>query len=186
MIYADRADDGPGSRFDAWTLCRRVPSTGDDPWGFRPGSPPIVTRGHEPRRSVYGLARPGQGSLHPSEGVDSPMKDSLAPAQARVRKNRTGRNHSMGLKRTPRFLLLSLGYAAVLAGCFVLALLLRFEFVVPDRYWQGAFSSLPWFVGFSLLGFFVAGLYHGLWRYASTVTLFQVFKGATLSAAVLV
>jgi len=58
--------------------------------------------------------------------------------------------------------------------------------VVPQRYWDGAVSSLPWFVGFSLLGFFVAGLYHGLWRYASTVTLFQVFKGATLSAAVLI
>jgi len=114
------------------------------------------------------------------------MKDSPAPAQARLRKNRTVRNHSMGLKRTPRFLLLTLGYSAVLLGCFVLALLLRFEGVVPARYWDGALQSLPWFVGFSLVGFFVAGLYHGLWRYASTVTLFQVFKGATLSAAALV
>ncbi|TMQ69428.1 MAG: NAD-dependent epimerase/dehydratase family protein, partial [Candidatus Eisenbacteria bacterium] len=31
----------------------------------------------------------------------------------------------------------------------------------------------------------VAGLYHGVWRYASTVTLFQVFKGVTLSAVAL-
>ena len=92
----------------------------------------------------------------------------------------------MGLKRTPRFLLLSLGYAAVLIGCFVIALLLRFEFVVPARYWAGARQVLPWFVALSLAGYFVAGLYHGLWRYASTVTLFQVFKGATLSAAMLV
>ena len=34
----------------------------------------------------------------------------------------------------------------------------------------------------TLAAFFLAGLYHGLWRYASTVTLFQVAKGVTLSA----
>jgi FlaA1/EpsC-like NDP-sugar epimerase/lipopolysaccharide/colanic/teichoic acid biosynthesis glycosyltransferase len=92
----------------------------------------------------------------------------------------------MGLRRTPRFLLLTLGYAAVLLGCYLLSLTLRFEGSVPPRYWQGALQAAPWFVGLSLLGYLVAGLYHGLWRYASTVTLFQVFKGATLSAAALV
>jgi len=92
----------------------------------------------------------------------------------------------MGLKRTPRFLLLTLGYTAVLLGCFVLSLVLRFEGSVPARYWEGASRIAPWFVVLSLVGYRVAGLYHGLWRYASTVTLFQVFKGATLSAAALV
>src|SRR5262249_43446497 len=36
------------------------------------------------------------------------------------------------------------------------------------------------------VGFWFAGLYHGLWRYASTVTLFQIVKGVTLSVASLV
>ncbi|MEO5618477.1 MAG: polysaccharide biosynthesis protein [Candidatus Eisenbacteria bacterium] len=92
----------------------------------------------------------------------------------------------MGLKRTPRFMLLTLGYVAVLQGCYMLSLLLRFEGSVPPRYLAGAVQAAPWFLGLSLLGYLVAGLYHGLWRYASTVTLFQVFKGATLSAAALV
>jgi FlaA1/EpsC-like NDP-sugar epimerase/lipopolysaccharide/colanic/teichoic acid biosynthesis glycosyltransferase len=87
----------------------------------------------------------------------------------------------MGLKRTPRFLLLTLGYALVVNGCFLIALLLRFEGDIPARYWRNWLQFLPWFTLLSLLGYRVSGLYHGLWRYASTVTLFQVFKGATLS-----
>jgi FlaA1/EpsC-like NDP-sugar epimerase/lipopolysaccharide/colanic/teichoic acid biosynthesis glycosyltransferase len=92
----------------------------------------------------------------------------------------------MGLKRTPRFLLLTLGYGAVVQGTFLLALVLRFEGSVPSRFWHGWLQALPWFVALSLLGYLVSGLYHGLWRYASTVTLFQVFKGSTLSAASLI
>jgi FlaA1/EpsC-like NDP-sugar epimerase/lipopolysaccharide/colanic/teichoic acid biosynthesis glycosyltransferase len=88
----------------------------------------------------------------------------------------------MGMKRTPRFILLTVGYGAVAQGCFALALLLRFEGSIPARYVQGWLLVLPWFTALSLLAYLVAGLYHGLWRYASTVTLFQVFKGATLSA----
>ncbi len=88
----------------------------------------------------------------------------------------------MGLKRTPRFLLLTLGYSAVLSACFALSLILRFEGDVPPRFWDGALRAAPWFLALSLLGYRVSGLYTGLWRYASTVTLFQVFKGATLSA----
>ena len=80
----------------------------------------------------------------------------------------------------------AIGYSAVLMGCYVLALFLRFEGVVPARHWQGTLRAAPWFVVLSLLGYHLAGLYHGVWRYASTVTLFQVFKGATLSAASLV
>src|SRR6185436_1473930 len=63
---------------------------------------------------------------------------------------------------------------------------LRFEGDVPQRYLQGYAQAAPWFTVLSLAGFFAAGLYHGLWRYASTVTLFQVFKGVTLSSAALV
>jgi FlaA1/EpsC-like NDP-sugar epimerase len=114
------------------------------------------------------------------------MKGFLFPGPTRLRTSKTSRSNHMGLKRTPRFLLLTLGYTAVLTGCFVLSLLLRFEGIVPARHWDGAAQILPWFVLLSLVGYFVAGLYHGLWRYASTVTLFQVFKGATLSAAALV
>ena len=91
----------------------------------------------------------------------------------------------MGLRQTPRFFLLTLGYALVVNACFLIALLLRFEGSIPARYWHGWLQVAPWFTLLSLIGYRVSGLYHGLWRYASTVTLFQVFKGATLSALAL-
>ncbi len=92
----------------------------------------------------------------------------------------------MGLKTPPRFLTLTLGYALLLQVAYVLALLLRFEGAVPAQYWRGYLVVAPWFTGLSLAGFFFAGLYHGLWRYAGTVTLFQVLKGVTLSGVSLV
>jgi FlaA1/EpsC-like NDP-sugar epimerase len=92
----------------------------------------------------------------------------------------------MGLKKTPRFLVLSIGYAVIIQVAYLMALLLRFEGEVPRRFWIGYLQVAPLFTLASLAGFFLAGLYHGLWRYASTVTLFQVAKGVTLSAIALV
>src|ERR1044072_1005329 len=91
----------------------------------------------------------------------------------------------MGLRNTPRVLLLTLGYAGILQAAYLAALLLRFEGDIPLRYWNGYFQVAPIFTALSLAAFFLAGLYHGVWRYASPVTLFQVFKGVTLSAATL-
>jgi FlaA1/EpsC-like NDP-sugar epimerase/lipopolysaccharide/colanic/teichoic acid biosynthesis glycosyltransferase len=90
------------------------------------------------------------------------------------------------VQKTPRFLVLTIGYALLLVMCLLGALLLRFEGDVPPRFWAGFLIAAPIFTVLSLGGFYVAGLYHGLWRYASTVTLFQIFKGATLSALALV
>jgi FlaA1/EpsC-like NDP-sugar epimerase/lipopolysaccharide/colanic/teichoic acid biosynthesis glycosyltransferase len=91
----------------------------------------------------------------------------------------------MGLKKTPRFILLTLGYVCVLHASYLAALLLRFEGDVPQRFWTGYGQIALAFTVLSLAGYFLSGLYHGLWRYASTVTLFQVFKGVTLSAMAL-
>jgi len=92
----------------------------------------------------------------------------------------------MPFRRAPRFLVLTVGYAGIVNLAYLAALVLRFEGQVPARFWNGYLEVAPAFTLLSLLGFFLAGLYHGLWRYASTVTLFQVFKGVTLSAASLV
>ncbi len=86
------------------------------------------------------------------------------------------------MHKTPRFLVLTIGYALLLQAAFLGALLLRFEGDIPARFWTGYLIAAPFFTVLSLGGFYVAGLYHGLWRYASTVTLFQILKGATLSA----
>lgn len=92
----------------------------------------------------------------------------------------------MRMRKTPRFVILTVGYAILLQIAYISGLMLRFEGEVPLRYWQGYLQATPWFTVLSLAGFFAAGLYHGLWRYASTVTLFQVFKGVTLSSAAMV
>jgi len=88
----------------------------------------------------------------------------------------------MSTRQTPRYLLLTLGYAALLQASYAAALLMHFDGAVPPHYWTSYFAIAPFFTALSLGGFFFAGLYHGLWRYASTVTLFQIFKGVTLSA----
>ncbi len=88
----------------------------------------------------------------------------------------------MSWKRVPRYTLLTLGYAALLELSCVLALLLRFDGAIPAPEWAALIDLAPAFTLLSLAGFLIAGLFHGLWRYAGTVTLFQIFKGVTLSA----
>jgi FlaA1/EpsC-like NDP-sugar epimerase len=89
----------------------------------------------------------------------------------------------MNPKKLPRLLILTVGYAVLLQVCYLLSLLLRFDGGVPERYAHGYLVAAPYFTALSLLGFVAAGLYHGLWRFAGTATLFQVVRGATLSAA---
>ncbi len=81
----------------------------------------------------------------------------------------------MPLKRVPRYILLTIGYSLILQAAFIAGLMLRFEGQVPSRYWVGYLIAAPIFT-----------LLYGLWRYASTVTLFQIFKGVSLSAMSLV
>src|SRR6185503_9193430 len=88
----------------------------------------------------------------------------------------------MGLKRAPRYVLLAIGYALIVNLAYLAALLLRFDGDVPQRFWAGYFAIAPAFTLLSLIAYFYAGLFHSLWRFASTVTLFQILKGATLSA----
>ena len=49
----------------------------------------------------------------------------------------------MGLKKTPRFLLLSIGYAFIIQVSYLTALLLRFEGVIPPRFWNGYLQIAP-------------------------------------------
>ncbi|HEY6866665.1 MAG TPA: nucleoside-diphosphate sugar epimerase/dehydratase, partial [Candidatus Eisenbacteria bacterium] len=91
----------------------------------------------------------------------------------------------MAWNRAPRYTLLTLGYAALLQLACGLALVLRFDGVIPADAWSAYIDLAPAFTLLSLAGFLIAGLFHGLWRYAGTVTLFQIFKGVTLSAVAL-
>jgi FlaA1/EpsC-like NDP-sugar epimerase/lipopolysaccharide/colanic/teichoic acid biosynthesis glycosyltransferase len=91
----------------------------------------------------------------------------------------------MPFRKIPRYLVLTAAYVGFLNLAYVGALVLRFEGDVPVRYWASYLRIAPLFTILSLLGYLAAGLFHGLWRYASTATLFQVLKGVSYSFLVL-
>ena len=88
----------------------------------------------------------------------------------------------MNLRKLPRTLVLTAGYAALLNAAVVLALILRYDGAPSSAAIAAASRLVPAWTVLSLLGYLVAGLYHGLWRYAGTETLFQMLRGITLSA----
>ncbi|MEY4374030.1 MAG: hypothetical protein RL760_196, partial [Candidatus Eisenbacteria bacterium] len=88
----------------------------------------------------------------------------------------------MNLRKAPRTLVLTGGYVALVHLAVGLALLLRFDGRIPSEALAAWVQVAPAFTVASLIAFWMAGLYHGLWRYAGTATVFQILRGVTLSA----
>jgi FlaA1/EpsC-like NDP-sugar epimerase len=88
----------------------------------------------------------------------------------------------MNLRKAPRTLVLTAGYAVLVNAAAGLALALRYDGAPPAEALDVWRRVAPAWTALSLLGFLWAGLYHGLWRYAGTATLFQLARGVTLSA----
>jgi FlaA1/EpsC-like NDP-sugar epimerase len=86
-------------------------------------------------------------------------------------------------KKTPRTLVLTAGYVALVNGAVALALWLRFDGRWPADAVAAWVRLAPAFTVLSLISFWSSGLYHGLWRYAGTATVLQVARGVTMSAA---
>jgi FlaA1/EpsC-like NDP-sugar epimerase len=86
-------------------------------------------------------------------------------------------------KKTPRTLVLTAGYVALIHLAVAGSLALRFDGHIPGGSLAAWARVAPAFTLLSLAAFWIAGLYHGLWRYAGTATVFQVARGVTLSAA---
>ena len=91
----------------------------------------------------------------------------------------------MNPRKLPRILILTAGYALLLNASLVAALLLRFDGDVPARIWSGCRWIAAPYTLISLGAYLAAGLYHDLWRYAGTASLFQILRGVSLSAGVL-
>ena len=85
------------------------------------------------------------------------------------------------LKDKLKFLLLD---GAVLALMPVLALLIRFEGVLPDRELAMLLGWLPWFVTVSLVVFYAYGMYHRIWHYARVRDLVAIVGAVSLSVAI--
>jgi FlaA1/EpsC-like NDP-sugar epimerase len=88
----------------------------------------------------------------------------------------------MNLRKAPRTLALTAGYVVLVNGAVAVALLLRFDGRLPGGALAAWARIAPAYTVLSLVAFWLAGLYHGLWRYAGTATAFQVARGVTLSA----
>ena len=89
---------------------------------------------------------------------------------------------ALNWKKAPRTLVLTAGYAVLVHVAVGLALLLRFDGRIPGDSLAAWGRVAPAFTLASLVAFWVAGLYHGLWRYAGTATVFQIARGVSLSA----
>lgn len=80
-----------------------------------------------------------------------------------------------------KFLLLD---GVVLALMPVLALLVRFEGVLPDKELAILMSWLPCFVMVSLVVFYAYGMYHRIWHYARVRDLVAIVGAVSLSVAI--
>ena len=89
----------------------------------------------------------------------------------------------MNLRKAPRTLVLTGGYLALMHLAVALAMVLRFDGNPPSAALAGWVRLAPLYTVGTLLAFWLTGLYHGLWRYAGTATVFQILRGVTLSAA---
>ena len=88
----------------------------------------------------------------------------------------------MNLRKAPRTLVLTAGYIALIHVAAGLSLVLRYDGRVPPEALTAGGRVAPAFTLLSLAGVWLAGLYHGLWRYAGTATVFQIVRGVSLSA----
>ena len=88
----------------------------------------------------------------------------------------------MNLRKAPRTLVLTAGYVALVHLAVGAALLLCYDGRVPTEALEAWTRLAPIWTLASLVAFWLTGLYHGLWRYAGTATVFQILRGVTLSA----
>lgn len=80
-----------------------------------------------------------------------------------------------------KFLLLD---GVILALMPVVALLIRFEGVLPDRELALLLGWIPWFVAVSLMVFYAYGMYHRIWHYARVRDLVAIIGAVSLSVTI--
>ena len=73
--------------------------------------------------------------------------------------------------------------AIILSVVPIIALLLRFEGIIPTQEFQTFRTCLPWMVLISLAIFYFYGMYHRIWHYARIRDLIAIIGAATLSQA---
>lgn len=74
----------------------------------------------------------------------------------------------------------------VLCAAFFLAYLFRFDFRIPESYFENALNQLPFVVFVQFASLFIVGAYSIIWRYVSLEDLKAFLKGAFISGVVLI
>jgi FlaA1/EpsC-like NDP-sugar epimerase len=84
--------------------------------------------------------------------------------------------------------ILMLVHAAIFTGAFLASWYLRFEFAVPERYWNLMWLHLPVFVGVQLAVFGAFRMFEGWWKYVSLRDVVEFVKalGIAVAACVLI
>lgn len=73
-----------------------------------------------------------------------------------------------------------------IAAAYFGAFLIRFDFAVDERRLHVILNSLPWVIAVAFAGFFTAGIYRGIWRYAGFADVIRFATGAVLAALLVV
>lgn len=73
--------------------------------------------------------------------------------------------------------------AIILSVVPIIALLLRFEGIIPTQEFQTFRTCLPWMVLISLAIFYFYGMYHRIWHYARIRDLIAIIGAVTMSQA---
>jgi len=88
--------------------------------------------------------------------------------------------------RNPRSLSAWLHDIVVAVLAWWVAFLFRFNFDVPDNFTQSMLESAVWVIPLQALVFLFAGLYRGVWRFASLPDLQRLIRAIAISSALVV
>ncbi|MDQ3181445.1 MAG: polysaccharide biosynthesis protein, partial [Acidobacteriota bacterium] len=75
---------------------------------------------------------------------------------------------------------------AVLCGAFFLAYLFRFDFHIPEPYFDNALNQIPFVILVQFASLFLVGAYSIIWRYVSLEDIKAFLKAALISGVILV
>jgi FlaA1/EpsC-like NDP-sugar epimerase len=84
------------------------------------------------------------------------------------------------------FLFVILADTGLLIIAFYVTHLVRFDFLIPDRFWISFKKLLPLVTTLKIICFYFFDLYRGMWRYFSIADVFNIIKAATLATLLIV
>ena len=85
---------------------------------------------------------------------------------------------------TKRTLNLMLMDALAAVKTLYLAFLIRFDFIIPEKFLETFFYWAPWFMLMQIAVFYFSDLYARIWRYTSLFDLYAILGAVTIVSAI--